>query len=100
MKALALAGLIASLASLPALADCVEPQELPRLPNGATATREDMVAAMKAMKTYDTAVREFTECVQKGNGNHFQADRAVDKLAATADKFNNELRVFKQRNGA
>jgi hypothetical protein len=98
MKALAVVGLIACLASLPALAECVEPQESPHLPDGATASREDMIAAMKALKTYDAAVREFTECVKKGSGNQLQANRAVDRLTATADKFNTALRVFKQRN--
>jgi|ERR1700722_1276571 hypothetical protein len=100
MKALAVVGLIACLASLPALADCVEPQDSPRLPDGITASREDMIEAMKVMKAYDSAVREFTECVQKTNGNRLKADRAVDRLTATADKFNAALRVFKQRNGA
>jgi hypothetical protein len=100
MKALAVAGLIACLASLPALADCVEPQDPFHMPDGATASREDMVAALQAMHAYDAAVKEFTECEQKSNRSQIRANRAVDKLNVIAGKFNTEMRAFKQRNSA
>ena len=105
MKALAIVGLIACLASVPALADCVDPLDGPRLPDGATASREEMVSAQETLKAYDTAVKGFVECVQRTNGNGVKtdrsnvvkADRAVERLTSLADKFNAELRAFKKK---
>jgi hypothetical protein len=100
MKVLAVGGLIAHLVSLPAFANCVEPPAPPHLPDGATASRDDMLSAMKAVKAYDSAVKEFSECASQNGGIlAAQVDRAMDKLTAIADKFNVELRVFKTKSG-
>ena len=99
MKTLALVGLIACLASLPALAECIQPQDSPRLPDGATASREDMVAAGNAIRSYDAAVKEFAECERKAGSNPARADRAVEAVTAIAAKFNAELRAFKNKSG-
>lgn len=100
LKAFAVGALIACLASLPALADCVEPLGVSHLPDGATANRDEMLSAMHALKVYAAAVDEFMECVQKGSGSQIpQANRALDNVRAIADKFNVELRVFKNRSG-
>jgi hypothetical protein len=100
MKAFAVGGLIACLASLPALADCVEPQSVTQLPDGATANREEMVSAMQALQLYAAAVNEFMECAQKSSYSQLpQANRAIDNARAIANKFNAQLRVFKKRTG-
>jgi hypothetical protein len=100
MKAFAVASLIACLASLPVMADCVEPQGLTQLPDGATANREQMVAAMLALKVYAAAVDEFMECAKKGSESQIpQANQAIDNVRAIADKFNIQLRVFKNKSG-
>jgi hypothetical protein len=100
MKALAIGGLIACLASHSALADCVPPQPPQRLPDGATASREDMMSAMQTIRDYEAAVKEFSECARHAhNETEMQtADRAVDKVRMIADKFNSELYAFKKRN--
>ena len=100
MKALALSGLIISWVSVPALADCVAPQPPAHLPSGATATREEMVEGMQAIRDYETAVKAFSECAEHAHDltEMQSADRAVDKLRAIADKFNSELYAFKKRN--
>ena len=101
MKVLAVGGLIACLISVPALASCIAPQPPAHLPDGASATREDMVAALKAIKAYETAVKDFSDCA-KQTTDEIQmqiADRAVEKLASIAEKFNSELYAFKKRNG-
>jgi len=101
MKTRAILFTIAAVIALPASADCVAPTPPGDPPSGATATREQMVAAQAVIKTYDAAVAVFSDCVKKdGTGRQAQgaedAVRSVEKLAA---KFNAELRIFKQRNG-
>jgi hypothetical protein len=99
MKARAILCTIAAVMSWPAFADCVAPTPPGDPPSGATASREQMVAAQAKIKGYDAAVAEFAACVSRGGGGRpAQAEdavRAVEKLAA---KFNAELRAFKQRN--
>jgi hypothetical protein len=100
MKAFIVTGMIASLAALPSYADCVAPTPMTEVPNGATASRDDMVAALKAVKVYDAAVNAYAECVHKTGGNVERGNEAVDKLHRIADRFNAELRVFKAKSGA
>ena len=99
MKALVVVGLIACSISVPVFADCIAPQAPPHLPDGATATREDMVAAMHAIKDYEAAVKAFAQCASSSHDELLlqTADRAVDKVHAIADKFNSELYAFKKR---
>jgi hypothetical protein len=35
----------------------------PKIPNGGTATKEEMVAANKAVKTYQAALQEYRSCI-------------------------------------
>ena len=100
MKVRAVGGLIAFLASMPVFAQCVAPQAPSHFPSGATATREDMLAALHAIREYEAAVVEFSKCARQSN-NEAQmqiADRAVDAVKILADKFNAELYAFKKRN--
>jgi hypothetical protein len=98
MKVLAIVCTIVAVMPLPAFADCVAPTAPGEPPSGATATREQMVAAQAAIKGYDAAVAAFTECARK-NGETLKAEDAVRGVEKLAAKFNAELRVFKQRNG-
>jgi hypothetical protein len=102
MKSLAVGGLLAGFLSLPtwAGADCALPPAPDHLPNGATATREEMVAAMQAIQDYEAAVRAFSKCADGSRSEALRqnADRAVDKVRFIADKFNGELQTFKKRN--
>jgi hypothetical protein len=79
------------------------------IPSGSAATRAEMVAAQKAVKAYDIAVRAYADCLQQENavaGDQSKlaeeydrrTDAEVDKLQRLADRFNNELRAFKARN--
>ena len=99
MKALAILCTIAVVMPLPALADCVAPTPPGDPPSGATATREQMVAAQAAIKGYDAAVALFTDCAKKDGSHAMQAEEAVHTVEKLAAKFNAELRIFKQRNG-
>lgn len=99
MKALLIAGLIAGLASEPLLADCVEPTLAMQIPNGATASRNQMLAALQAVQAYNAAVTVYADCMQKSGGEIALQNGAVDRLNRVADKFNAELRAFKAKNG-
>jgi hypothetical protein len=103
MKAPVVVGLIAYLVAGPALAaNCFEPHDPPHVPDGATASREDMVTAMAAIKAYGVAVKQYHDCVLPGRDMMEQliAERAQSNLAAIADKFNAEMFAFKKKNGS
>jgi hypothetical protein len=95
--------LVCALAALSPIAtalseSCVEPAEPATPPKGETATRDEMRAAQEAMKLYNAAVTEFSACVDRNHLNPTAANVAVRKLQALANRFNAELRTFKQRN--
>jgi hypothetical protein len=97
-----------------AAADCTAPDgNAINIPNGTTATRDQMIAAQRAVKAYDTAVKAYGDCLQQeldakvaagANKQQLavQYDKMnnveVDELQKLADKFNEELRAFKARN--
>lgn len=99
MKALVTLGLCSVLASFPVLADCIAPQMTP-LPNGATASQEEMLAAQKAVKTYQAAVQSYLNCAAKTGVNDVSQDKVLGTLRDIADQFNKELRTYKAKQGA
>jgi hypothetical protein len=105
--------LLATLSDAPAFADCAAPEAAVQIPNGSEATRDEMIAAQKAVKAYDMAVAAYSTCMEQEQ--HTKAvvgvdaarlsdeysrrtEAAVDKLQKLADRFNTELRTFKARN--
>jgi hypothetical protein len=99
MKAFLLVG-IASLTPFTTWAACQAPAAPAAPPSGVTATREEMLSAQSAAKQYDAAVVAFAECVRKSGGGETQIDEEIKKLQKHAERFNAELRAFKQKNGA
>lgn len=93
----ALTALAAGLASHPVFADCVAPPPVTGLPNGATATTDAMVAAMKAVRAYDAAITKYVKCLQMNGGDQARQNYAMETLQRVADQFNHELRVFKAK---
>jgi hypothetical protein len=90
------------------------------IPDGATATHEEMVVAHRALVLYEKAITDYTFCLakelddaiaqagytlkpqQKADMQRVQAQKhnaAVDVLQAIAGRFNEQLRVFEARNG-
>jgi hypothetical protein len=100
MRALAAGGLVACLVFVSAQADCVAPQPPTHMPSGATASREEMLLGMQAIRDYEAAVKEFSNCAGHSSDELLRqnADHAVDKVRAIAEKFNAELYAFKKRN--
>ena len=65
MKALLAMALGAALLSGTAYADCTYPSAPAKLPDGASATLEEMVAGQKAVKDYDKAIKDYVDCIDK-----------------------------------
>jgi hypothetical protein len=103
MRCVLLAGVVvlAQFAALAAYAsNCTEPEPFTDIPSGAQATREQMLSAQRAMKSYDNAVKAYTDCLHDAGDSSGKINQAVDRLQKLAERFNDELRLFKQRNGA
>jgi hypothetical protein len=118
MKVLFAMALAATLAAGAAYADCPFPPAPDKLPDGATATLEEMVAGQKAVKAYDKAMNEYVSCIdkqlddkiaqageqlkpqQKADMQKVEAQKhnaAIDQLQSVADRFNEQVKVFKAR---
>ncbi|HYL70769.1 MAG TPA: hypothetical protein VEY89_05660 [Candidatus Dormibacteraeota bacterium] len=116
MKALAIA-LTAALSGV-AYADCPYPAAPDKLPDGATATMEEMVAGQKAVRAYDKAIQDYVGCIdkeldeaiakagpqlkpqQKADMQKVEAQKhnaAIDQDQSIADRFNEQVKVFKAR---
>jgi hypothetical protein len=120
MKALLAMACTAALASVaPVYADCPYPPAPDKLPDGATATLEDMLAGQKAVKAYQKAIDDYVACIdkeldaaitkagdqlkpaQKADMQHVEAQKhnaAIDQEQSVADRFNEQVKVFKARN--
>ena len=101
MKAwvLAVVTSVVAMQAVAATAACKPPETVPTVPNGETAVREEMLAAQAALKAYNAAVGEYTQCVEKDGGSEIELNRVVNQLEKLAVRFNAELRKFKQKAG-
>jgi hypothetical protein len=80
MKVLYSIALIGALAAGNAYAACTYPAPPAKLPDGATATRDEMLAGKKLVTEFDQAIGAYNTCLQK------EADEAIAKLADDKDK--------------
>lgn len=114
--------LIAALACLiagTAQAACIYPQKPDRVPDGRTATRDEMIAAQKAAQQFDADITAFNACLDlemaayEKSGAYdekrladlrvLQTKRnnaAVDEAQAVADALNEQIRIFNARDKA
>ena len=72
---------------------CDRPAAPASLPNGASATKEDMLAAKKAVDAYKSGMEEYLAC-EKSAANR---EGAQAELVKVADRFNVEVRAFKSK---
>jgi hypothetical protein len=106
------------LAIAQAHAECIYPPAPAKLPDGKTATREEMLAGMQAVKDYDKAVNEYLACldnekqaalnavgpdapkaqIQQIHAIHNKKyNAAVQELEQRAANFNEQVRAYKNR---
>jgi hypothetical protein len=97
--------LLSTLLSLPARAECVLPPPPSKIPDGANASEQEMVTAMQTMKQYDGDVDVYLKCLEfesrqnrlPANLRDLKHDAAVARLQEIADKFNQQVRLFKAK---
>jgi len=94
-----------------AYADCPYPAAPAKLPDGASATLQDMLAGQKAVADYNKAVNEYVACIDKEvdeaiakGGDKIKPEQkadmqrvetqkhnaAIDQLQSLADRFNEQ----------
>ena len=96
---------VCSLVALPAWADCSLPPAPSKVPDAASASQQEMIAAMQTLKHYDADVNTYLKCLEfeakQSRLSHDEQARkhnqAVDALAAVAAKFNEQVRIFKAK---
>jgi hypothetical protein len=109
-----------------AYADCSYPTPPDHLPNGNTATLQEMVEGQKAVKQYDKDINAYVACIQleksdavsklapkpgeKPTAEQKKAaddmerveiqkhNAAIDQLQSVADRFNEQVKVYKAKN--
>ena len=118
MKALLLLAAAATLSSGAAYADCPYPAPPDKLPDGASATMEEMLAGQKAVTAYNKAMTDYVACIDKAldesiasAGDKLKPEQkadmtrveqakhnaAIDQLQSVADRFNEQVKVYKAR---
>jgi hypothetical protein len=101
--------------------NCVLPPQPTDLPDGATASMQQMQRAHAAVTAYNEATNTYLKCVDAAVGRVAQQDQraassgslrlvdsmgvtlhnaAVDKDQALADRFNQQIRIFKAKHGS
>jgi len=115
MKALFVLAAIA-LCAAPVHAACTYPSAPAKIPDGATAILAEMVAAQKAVKQFDEEINAYTACIKLEEDAQLKGDKlsaeqkkaieaqqaqkhnaAVDADQALADRFNEQIRIFKAK---
>lgn len=74
------------------------PSEMPAIPDGASASEAAMQNAMSEVQTYVQTIEDMLDC--RGillSASHY--DRLLDNAQTTADAFNTQLALYRQRNG-
>jgi hypothetical protein len=115
MKIMLAVSLLALLGTGPIHANCVIPDATVQIPDGATATKDEMITAHKAVVAYDAAVKAYSDCLAQELTDKIAAggdkttlpaeyvklnDTQVEKVQQLADKFNAELKAYNAAKGA
>ena len=104
------------LGAVAAEASCVAPEPPRTLPDGSTATYEDMLDAHRTVRAFDDDVRRFTLCLElelkdlvaderleedmKNDLRELYVrrnDAAIDEAEYVVERFNEQLRIFRER---
>jgi hypothetical protein len=119
MKALIAAAGLAALMAGPVYADCPYPAAPAKIPDGNTASLSEMVTVKQQVADYDAAISVYLACIkqehedavakagdklnnkQKEDLERIETQRhnaAVTQLQSIADRFNEQVRVYKAKN--
>ena len=118
MKALFAITALAALAG-PVYADCSYPPPPAKLPDGNTATMQEMLDGKNAVTQYNKDINAYVSCIklehetavttagdkltpqQKSDMEKIEVQKnnaAVDQLQSVADRFNEQIRIYKAKN--
>lgn len=96
-------------------AECIYPRATTEIPDGKTASQEQIVTAMNAVKKYNEDINAYLSCLEMESETQIAAlpeptpeqikqikgiqtakhNAAVDELESYATKFNAQLKAFK-----
>jgi hypothetical protein len=107
-------------AAVEAQADCTYPRAPDHLPDGATASKDEMIAAKNDVSRYNNEMTAYLDCIKleiqaiprdakmskddkaKADAQEKLLDQknnaAVDELQGIATRFNEQLRIWKAKN--
>jgi hypothetical protein len=109
-------------AAVTAQADCTYPRAPDKIPDGATASKDEMVAAKNDVSRYNNEMNAYLDCIKleiqaipnpkdskmskddkaKADAQEKLLDQknnaAVDELQQVASRFNEQLRIWKAKN--
>ncbi len=126
MKTVTTILILAALACGTAYADCVYPKPPANIPDGATATLQQMLSGMSAIKAYNSTIKAYTDCLRLEHDQQLakadpakmtpaqqkayaarkaeldsiliqKNDAAVDAATAVTTRFNDQVRIFKSK---
>lgn len=118
MKALTVLAAAAALTAGAAYADCPYPPAPDKLPDGASASMQEMLTGQKAVAGYNKAINDYNACIDKELGDAIakggdklkpeqKADMqrianqkhnaAIDQLQSVADRFNEQVKIYKAK---
>jgi hypothetical protein len=72
---------------------CDRPSAPTSIPDGASASKEDMLAAKKAVDAFKAGMEEYLTC-EKSSA---KLEAAQNELVKVADRFNVQVRAFKAK---
>jgi hypothetical protein len=81
-------------------AGCSYPKAPDKIPDGTTASKEDMIAGMKAMRAYNDLIKQYTDCLKSEHDDQvakIDPSVAADKKAAQTAELD---KVLAQKNDA
>jgi hypothetical protein len=84
--------ILCAMGSTPVFA-CDRPSAPSSIPDGATASKEDMLAAKKAVDAFRSGMEVYLACEK----NFANLDAAQNELSKVADRFNLQIRAFKAK---
>ena len=117
MKALFAISALAALAG-PVYADCSYPPPPAKIPDGNTATMQEMLDGKNAVTQYNKDINAYVACIklehetavttagdkltpqQKSDMEKIEVQKnnaAVDQLQSVADRFNEQIRIYKAK---
>lgn len=113
---LAVTATLAAFGAVTASAACIYPRPPENIPDGRTASYDEMVEGQKSVKAFDADVTAYNACLQMeldalladpslddARRSEISAmyvkknNAAVDEVQSVADRFNEQLRAFKER---